>query len=90
MIVNLNIPDELSAELTAQFRNVGRAALEALAATAYARDCLSVEQVRRLLGLASKWEAQEVLSQHNVWPGLTADEVSQDAATAAMFSTRGR
>jgi hypothetical protein len=86
MTVTLDIPDEFSAELAAQFTNVGRAALEALAATAYARDCLSVEQVRRMLGAASRWEAQEVLSRHGVWPGLTADEIMLDARTAAKFA----
>ena len=89
MTVTLDIPDEISAQLNARFVNVGRVALEALAASAYARDGLSVEQVRRLLGLASKWEAQELLSQHGVWPGLNADEVMHDAATAATFMTKG-
>ncbi|MDZ4289718.1 MAG: UPF0175 family protein [Prosthecobacter sp.] len=87
MILTLNIPEDLSAEITAKLGHPGRAALEALAAEAYAKDVLSVEQVRRLLELGSRGEAQVVLSQHGVWPGLTADDVLNDAETAAAFST---
>lgn len=60
----------------------GFSALEALAAAAYEKDVLSFEQVRRLLGLESRWEAQDVLSSHGVWPGTTLEEVLQDAEVA--------
>ncbi len=85
MTVTMTIPDELSSELNAGFQNLGRAALEALAAAAYDKDVLSLEQVRRLLGLASRWEAQDVLCGHGVWPGQTADEIMRDADTSANF-----
>jgi flagellar hook-basal body protein len=57
----------------------------AQAAEAYAKDVLSLEQIRRLLGLTSRWEAQDVLCSHGVWPGQSADEVVQDADTSARF-----
>ena len=85
MILTMTIPDDLSLELGAKFQNIGRAALEALAAQAYAKDVLSLMQVRRLLDLPSRWEAQEVLSQHGVWPGQTADEIWHDAEVSAKF-----
>ena len=78
MTVTLTIPDEVSRDLTAGFANPARAALEALAAEAYERDVLSLEQVRHLLGLPSRWEAQEVLSRHGVWPGTTVEDVHSD------------
>ena len=78
MTVTLTIPDEVSRDLTAGFANPGRAALEALAAEAYERDVLSLEQIRRLLELPSRWEAQDVLSRHGVWPGTTVEDVRSD------------
>lgn len=85
MTVTLDIPEDLSAELSAKLGNPGRVAIEALAAQAYAAACFSVEQVRRLLRLESKWDAIEVLSRHSVWPGVSADEIVADASTSEAF-----
>jgi hypothetical protein len=81
----MSIPDDLSSELNAGFKNLGRTALEALAAEAYEKDVLSLEQIRRMLELESRWEAQEVLARHGVWPGQSADEILQDAANSSNF-----
>ncbi len=85
MTVTLDIPEDLSAALNAKLGNPSRVAIEALAAQAYAAACFSVEQVRRLLGLESKWDAIEVLSRHSVWPGVSADEIVADARTSEAF-----
>jgi hypothetical protein len=85
MTLTVKIPDELAHDLGAGFGNLGRAALEALAAEAYAKEVLSLEQVRRMLELESCWEAQEILSHHGVWPGQTAGEILDDAETSARF-----
>lgn len=77
----LEIPDEISAELARGLDNPARAALEALAATAYGRGVLSLEQVRRLLGLDSRWDAQGVLSAHGAWPGMTVNDLDEDLKT---------
>ncbi len=85
MTLTMTIPDDLTRDLNAGFQDLGRTAMEALAAEAYEHDVLSLEQVRRLLGLASRWEAQDVLCRHAVWPGQTAEEILQDADTSARF-----
>lgn len=85
MTLTVNIPDDLAAELGAGFENLNRAALEALAAEAYAKDVLSLEQVRRLLDMESRWDAQAVLSKHGSWPGHSAQEVLTDAHRSAEF-----
>jgi hypothetical protein len=85
MILNVNIPDELARDLGEGFEDLGRAALEALAAEAYARDVLSLEQVRKMLGLESRWEAQEVLRRHGVWHGHPAEEILEDAEVTCRF-----
>lgn len=76
--VILDIPDELSQELSARFDNIGRAACEALASRAYADEVLSLEQVRQMLRLSSTWEAMSVLKQHGVWPGTSVEDVQAD------------
>jgi len=88
MIVTLEIPDELTSDLKLKFGNLGSAALEALAAEAYEKDALSLEQVRRLLDSASRWEAQAVLERHGVWPGQTVEDLVADLD--ALESLRSR
>ncbi len=75
MEVTLTLPDELAAE---SFGDPSRIALEALAARAYEAGIFSVEQVRRMLDLPSRWEAQDLLSRHGVWPGTTVEDVLAD------------
>jgi hypothetical protein len=76
----LEIPDEISAELSRKLADPARAALEALAAAAYGQDVLSLEQVRRLLDLESMWDAKAVLSKHGAWPGMEVEDFREDLA----------
>jgi hypothetical protein len=78
MKITLEIPDELS---SVAFGDPSRIAMEALAARAYEEGVLSEEQVRRMLGLESCWDAREVLSNHGVWPGTTVEDVLSDMET---------
>lgn len=78
MQVSLEIPDELAGGIGSHVGILGRAALEALAAKAYEEDLFSVEQVRLLLELPSRWEAVAVLKERKVWPGQSVDEVLGD------------
>ena len=85
MTLTMDIPDDLAADLGAGFQNLGRAALEALAAEAYSKEVLSLEQIRRMLGLGSLWEAQAMLSRHAVWPDQSAEEILADARRSFEF-----
>ena len=85
MTLTVNIPDDLALELGNGFQNLSRAALEALAADAYAKEVLSLEQVRRLLELESRWDAEALLKEHGVWPGHTAGEILMDSRTSSAF-----
>jgi hypothetical protein len=78
MTVTLTIPNDLSKDLHARFGDLERTAMEALAAEAYEQEVLSLEQIRRLLGLDSSWEAQSVLARHKVWPGTRVEDVESD------------
>ncbi len=85
MTLTVTIPDDLALALGAGFDDLGGAALEALAAEAYAKELLSLEQVRRMLGMESRWEAQDMLCRHGVWSNPAADEILKDAETSARF-----
>lgn len=86
MTMTLDIPDDLLGELSAKFHDVGLTALEALAARAYAEEVLSLEQVRQLLDLPSRWEAEAVLKRQGVWPGTTVAEVLSDLEVLGKLS----
>jgi hypothetical protein len=83
--LTVDIPDDLAAELGAGFQNLGRAALEALAAEAYSKEVLSLEQIRRMLELSSLREAQAMLSKHAVWPDQSAEEILADASRSCKL-----
>jgi len=85
MTLTVDIPDDLAADLGAGFQNLGHAALEALAAEAYSKEVLSLEQIRRMLGLGSLWDAQAMLSRHGVWPDQSAEEILADARRSYDF-----
>ena len=85
MTLTVDIPDDLAEELGAGFQNLGRAALEALAAEAYSKEVLSLEQTRRMLRLGSLWEARAMLSRHAVWPDQSAEEILADARRSFEF-----
>ncbi len=85
MTLTVNIPDDLAYALGEGYEALGCAALEALAAEAYSMDLLSLEQVRRLLGLESRWQAQDVLCRHGVWSGQSAVDILKDAEDSAGF-----
>jgi len=85
MTLTVEIPENVSGELTAKFGNLSRAALEALAAKAYELDCLSLEQVRGMLGLETRWEAQALLSKLSAWPGTTVEDLNSGLGTLAKL-----
>lgn len=81
----MEIPDDLVDDLQVGFQNLNQAALEAFAADAYSKELLSLEQVRRMLNLESRWDAEAILSKHGAWPSHSADEIFSDARTLAEF-----
>lgn len=74
----LEIPDDVAASLGKSDSALTQAALEAIAIEGYRGGTLSVRQVRSLLGHASRWQTEDFLSSHGVWPGLTAEETAED------------
>lgn len=78
MILELPIPAALSETLRHELADLPKAALEGLALEGYRQGILSLAQVRELLGLSSRWEAQEFLASFGCWPDYAADSVASE------------
>jgi predicted HTH domain antitoxin len=65
--VTLQLPDELSAYLTASGQNLSRAALEAIALEAYRERKVSAGQLRRPLGYRTRMQVHALLKDHGVY-----------------------
>jgi hypothetical protein len=81
MRVNIQLPDDISAALEEQWDDVPRRSLEAIAVEAYRSGALTEAQVRRLLGLESRFEVHALLKEHHVPLQVTAADVEEDLRT---------
>jgi predicted HTH domain antitoxin len=66
MQVTLDLPDDISEALAGQWPDLPRQALEALAIEGYRTGGLTEGQVRRLLGLDSRFQVHALLKDHRV------------------------
>ena len=76
--VTVDIPEELSAALSAPGRDLSRTVLEALALEAYRERKLSTAQLRRLLGFESRYELDGFLKAHEVWLDYKVEDLERD------------
>ena len=76
--MTLDIPDELSAALTAPGRELSRSVFEALALEAYRERKLSTAQLRRLLGFETRYELDGFLKAHEVWLEYGVEDLERD------------
>jgi Uncharacterised protein family (UPF0175) len=80
MQIRLEIPDQLAGILAGSGRDLSRAALEAIGLEAYRQRRLSGYQLRTLLGIASRFELDAFLKEHQVYD-YTIEEFEKDLAT---------
>lgn len=78
MKITLEIPDEMADALGGDAGAVSRLAMEVLAVEGYRSGRLSAFQVRQLLGHESRWETEDFLSAHGVWPGISEDDLAEE------------
>jgi hypothetical protein len=87
MTLTLQLPDRIAALLRNAWEDLPRATLESLAIEGYRSGKLSCAEVGEMLGHASRWESEEFLAVHGVWPGTTVEEFQSDLA--ALDRLRG-
>ena len=78
MKVTIQLPEDISAALEAQWDNVPRRSLEAIAIEGYRTGGLTEAQVRRLLELDSRFHVHALLKEHHVPLRYTEADVEDD------------
>lgn len=76
--IAIEIPDVVSAPLRAKWRDLPRAALEALAAESYRAGALTAHQVGQLLGHSSRWETDAFLKRIQAYLHYTEADLQHD------------
>jgi predicted HTH domain antitoxin len=78
MQVTLDLPDDISKALEGQWPDLTRQTLEALAVEGYRTGALTESQVRRLLGLESRFDVHAILKEHRVPLRYTESDLEDD------------
>ena len=78
MKVTIQLPEDISAALEAQWDNVPRSSLEAIAIEGYRTGGLTEAQVRRLLELDTRFQVHALLKEHHVPLRYTEADVEDD------------
>ncbi|HLH01116.1 MAG TPA: UPF0175 family protein [Bryobacteraceae bacterium] len=86
MQITLDVSEDIARQFAVNPEDMTRAALEALAIEGARSGKLTTEQVRRLLGFGTRYEADGFLKQHQVFYRLTPEDVQRDATVAWEFS----
>ncbi|MBV9226134.1 MAG: UPF0175 family protein [Acidobacteriaceae bacterium] len=86
MQITLDVAEDLACHLAVNLEGLSRAALEALALEGARSGKLTTEQVRRLLGFVTRYEADGCLKQHDVYHPWSREDVQREAETALKFS----
>ena len=66
MPLSVEVPDDVRNILEGRWGDLSRHVRENMALEGYRQGLLTLAQVRRLLDLATRWEAQEFLGQHGI------------------------
>ena len=86
MQITLDVAEDIAHQFAISPEGLSRAALEALAIQGARSGKLTTEQVRRMLGFPTRYEADGFLKQHEVYYDLTRADVERDSAIAGEFS----
>jgi len=78
MNVVLPIPDDLAARLSANQGDLPRRALEALGLEEFRAGRLTLPELRRLLGFATRVELDGFLKSHGEYEDVTLEDLDQD------------
>ena len=81
MAISFNLPSDLEENLAARLGDLGQAAKEAFIIEGYRSGRFGTSMVRRLLGLETRWEAEQWLSGHDVPINYTPEDLQADRRT---------
>lgn len=80
MTIVFDLPEDIATALSPGDADRSRLALESLALEGYRSGRLTEEQVRRMLGFASRWDVHGFLKEHNVYLNYSIEDLQNDLA----------
>jgi hypothetical protein len=86
MQITLDVSEDIARLFALNPEDLSRATLEALALEGARSGKLTTEQVRRLLGFSTRYQADGFLKQHEVFYPWTSSDIEHDAALALESS----
>lgn len=90
MNLEWQIPDDAARLLTAEFADLPRAALEALAMEGYRSMRFSDGQLRQMLGFTSRMQVHAFLKAHGIHLHYSLDDLEQDRETSRDLEAKER
>jgi predicted HTH domain antitoxin len=85
MQVTIELPEDIGQQLVREWKDLPRAALEAVALEAYRAQKLSTEQLCRLLGFESRYDLDGFLKQHEIWLEYSLQDFEHEAEASARL-----
>ncbi len=82
MQVHFEIPDDIAAALSADGRDLSRAALEALALEGHRTEQLSEWQIAQMLGFEVRMQVHGFLKEHEAYMHYTYEDLMEDYENA--------
>lgn len=81
MTISFELPPDLERDLAELFDNVSQSAKEAFIIQGYQDRRFGISMVRRLLGVETRWDAEQWLSNHQVCTNYSAQDLDDDRQT---------
>ena len=78
MNVIVRIPDDIAGRLSASGGDLSRRALEALGLEEYKSGHITKAELRRLLGIGTRYELDGFLKAHQVWVDYTVEDFRRE------------
>ena len=90
MEITIKIPDELARRIIPEGLDPARQALEDIAVEAYRAHRLTGAQLRRVLGIPSRYELDAFLKKRGVWLEYSVEDFRREGEiTAQLLSRKG-
>jgi hypothetical protein len=88
MTITVEIPDEFASRMVPEGQEPARQALEDMAVEAYRAHRLTGAQLRRLLGIPSRYELDGFLKERGVWLEYTVEDFRREGEMTAPLMAR--